>query len=170
MFGVFCRTAARHALAIGAAVVAVGSSLALATTDAAAAEITVTVTKFHALDRADDLSRGDFFARMTIDGKSVVTSTISDQAEVEPKDWTLTQTVSGGGKHKVKLELIDKDLSVDDPIDINRVNKKRDLEFSVNTSSCVIEGFSETYSCGRTITRAGGENKKASISFKVDVK
>lgn len=169
MFGVFSRVAARHAFAIGAAIAAIGSSMALAT-GASAADITITVTKFHALDKADELSRGDFFARMTIDGQSVVTPTISDQAEVKPKDWTLTKSVTSGGKVKVKLELIDKDLSVDDPIDINRMKNKRDLDFVVDVDSCHVEGFSEGYSCGKTITRAGSENKKASISFKVDVK
>lgn len=168
MFGVFQNVAASRGSAIAAAIVLAASSIALAPAGAAAAEVTITITKFHALDRADDLSRGDFFARATIDGEAQVTPTVSDQAEVSP-DWKISKTVSGGTVN-VKLELIDKDVSVDDPIDINRLDNKRDLDFTVNTSSGVIEGFSETYKTGQTITRAGGEKKKASISFKVDVK
>jgi hypothetical protein len=167
-----CKAAARHALA-GAGLAAIGMGLiATVSTEVAAQgkqELTVTITKFHALDRADDLSQGDFFARVTIDGEAKSTGQISDQAEVTPKDWVISKSVSPG-VHKVKLELIDKDVSVDDPIDVNRVDKKRDIDFAVDTKSCRIEGFSEVYKCGATITRAGGETKKASISFTVTVK
>lgn len=169
MFGVFQNVAARRGSVIAVAIALAASSIALAPAGAAAAEITVTITKFHALDRADDLSNGDFFGRVTIDGEAQITPTVSNQAEVSPSDWKISKTVSGGTV-KVKLELIDKDVSVDDPIDINRVDKKRDLDFTVNTGSGAIEGFSETYRSGDTITRAGAEKKKASISFKVDVK
>jgi hypothetical protein len=167
-----CKSVARRALA-GAGLAAMGLGLvATASIEAAAQgkqELTVTITKFHALDRADDLSQGDFFARVTIDGEAQSTGQISDQAEVSPKDWKISKSVSPG-VHKVKLELMDKDVSVDDPIDVNRVDKKRDIDFAVDTKSCRVEGFSESYKCGATITRAGGEKKKASISFTVSVK
>jgi hypothetical protein len=134
---------------------------------ATAHEITVKVTGFKPLDKADELSNGDFFARVTINGASEVTKTITtDKSEVHPDDWKITKTVPAG-VHKVRVELIDKDVSVDDPIDINRVDGKRDLDFTVDTRSCRIEGFSETYSCGTTIRRTGTENKKAEISFVV---
>lgn len=130
-------------------------------------EITVTVTRFKALDRADELSAGDFFARVTIDGANQQTAVISDKAEVQP-NWKLSKEVSPG-VHNVKLALIDKDVSIDDPIDINRLPNKRDLDFTVDTRSCKIDGFAQGYKCGATITRAGGERKKAEISFRVDV-
>lgn len=171
MFVAICRAATRRTFAIGAALAACGSSLVLAPTEAVAQathDITITVSRFQALDKADELSRGDFFARATIDGEAQVSPTVSDQAEVSP-DWKLSKSVKPG-VHKVKLELIDKDVSVDDPIDINRLANKRDLDFSVNTNTGRIEGFAQTYKVGQTITRAGSENKKASISFKVDVK
>jgi hypothetical protein len=44
------------------------------------------------------------------------------------------------------------------------------LDFTIDTNKCVIEGFSQEYKCGATITRGGVENKKADISFKVTVK
>lgn len=172
MFAWMLRTAAGRAVVSGAGLAAIGSGLlALAPGEAVAQgkhEITVTITRFHALDKADELSRGDFFARVTIDGEAQITPTVSDQAEVSP-DWKITKSVSPG-LHKVKLELIDKDVSVDDPIDINRLDKKRDLDFSVDTNSGVVDGFSEPHKVGQTITRAGAENKKASITFKVTVK
>src|SRR5262245_43745849 len=127
MFALICRRAPKRLLAKGAGLAAIGMSvLALAPAGAAAQdhEITVSITKFHALDKADDLSRGDFFARVTIDGQPQATPTISDQAEVSP-DWKISKSVAPG-LHNVKLELIDKDLSVDDPIDVNRLDKKRD--------------------------------------------
>lgn len=131
-------------------------------------QVTVTITRFKAVDKADELSAGDFFARVTIDGEKLNSAVISDRSEVRP-DWKLTKAVSPG-VHKVKLELIDKDVSVDDPIDINRLGNKRDLDFTIDTRSCRIEGFATPYKCGGTITRAGGEKKMAEISFKVDVK
>lgn len=131
-------------------------------------EITLTVVRFKAIDKADELSAGDFFARVTIDGSKQITATVSgDRAEVQP-NWKISKSVSPG-VHKVKLELIDKDVSIDDPIDINRLGNKRDLDFTVDTRSCVIGGFASDYKCGATITRAGGEKKMAEISFKVTV-
>lgn len=134
---------------------------------AAAAEITITVTSVKGLDKVDELSGGDYFARMTIDGDAQNSPVVKD-VEFKP-DWKLTKSVSAG-KHDVKLELIDKDVAEDDPVDINRLPNKRSLEFSVDTKSCKIEGFSSTYRCGKAITRVGGENKKAAITFKVTVK
>ncbi|HEX2843343.1 hypothetical protein [Hyphomicrobium sp.] len=172
MFGAICRAEARRALAVGAGLATIGFGLASLTSSEAAAqpphEITVTVSKFTPLDRADDLSDGDFFARLTIDGQAVVSPTLSAKGAEKP-GWKLTKSVPPG-VHKVKLELIDKDVSVDDPIDINKVDKKRDLDFAIDTKSCRIEGFSETYKCGATITRSGGEAKKATIEFTVAVK
>jgi hypothetical protein len=171
MFELLRSAASGHALAVGAAVAAIGLSTVLSSGEAAAQgshEITVTVTRFQALDKADELSSGDFFARLRIDGKAAFSPELTGQSEFTP-DWKLTLPASGG-KVTVNLSLIDKDVSVDDPIDINRLPNKRDLDFTVDTRTGRIEGFSESYKTGQTITRAGTENKKASISFKVDVK
>ena len=62
-----------------------------------------------------------------------------------------------------------KDIAADDPIDINRVDPKRSLDFVVNTRSCRLEGFSSPYRCGQRVVRAGGERKKAEMTFFVDV-
>lgn len=159
------------AAAAGVAAVAFGAVVfqpAEADAQAAKHEITVTVTRFKALDKADELSAGDFFARVTIDGQKLTSPVISDRTEVKP-DWKLSKSVSPG-VHKIKLELIDKDVSVDDPIDINRLGNKRDLDFTVDTRSCKIDGFAQAAKCGAVITRSGGERKMAEISFKVDVK
>lgn len=171
MFGICCRAVPRRAVALAAACGAFGLSLVLTPPDAAAQgshEITVTVLSFKALDKADELSAGDFFARIRIDGKSAFSPELTGQSEFKP-NWTLTLPASGG-KVSVNLALIDKDLSVDDPIDINRLPNKRDLDFTVDTRTGRIEGFSQTYKTGQTITREGAEQKKATISFKVDVR
>jgi hypothetical protein len=168
MIAVVRRAVGRHAFAFAIASAAIGSAMAMAPSGASAAEIVITVTKFHALDRADDLSSGDFFARMKINGKAAFSPVLSGETVFTP-NWKLTLPAKSGS-NDVNLSLIDKDVTVDDPIDINRVDNKRDLDFTVNTSTCRITGFAETYKCGQTITRAGSETKKASISFKVDVK
>lgn len=146
------------------AVLAVAYPLASA---AHAEEIIVTITNVKGLDKVDELSGGDYFARVTIDGETQNSPVVKDTS-FKP-DWKLSKKVSAG-KHDVKLELIDKDLAEDDPVDINRLPNKRSLEFSVDTKSCKIEGFSSTYRCGKAITRTGAETKKAAITFNVKVK
>jgi hypothetical protein len=168
MFAKFLRAAAKPAFSFALASAVAGSAIAVTATGASAAEIVITVTKFHALDRADELSSGDFFARMKIGGKAAFSPTITGEQVFTP-DWKLTLPAKKG-KNEVNLSLIDKDLTVDDAIDINRVAGKRDLDFTVNTKTCRIEGFAESYKCGDVITREGSETKKASISFKVEVK
>ena len=158
---------------MGAGLAAFGMTVAAVMPNEAGAqskshEITVTVTRFKALDKADELSAGDFFARVTINGKAKDSAIISNKTEASP-NWQISTSVPPG-VHNVKVQLIDKDVSVDDPIDINKVANKRDIDFTVDTRSCKIDGFNQAYKCGATITRAGTENKKAEISFKVSVK
>jgi hypothetical protein len=167
MFGIIF-AAARKPFVCAAALAAFAVGAVGEPSGAAAAEIVITVTKFQALDRADDLSSGDFFARVRINGKAAFSPQLTGETVFTP-DWKLTLPAKSGN-NEVNLSLIDKDVSVDDPIDINRVANKRDLDFTVNTKTCRIEGFNQTYKCGQTITREGSENKKASISFTVDVK
>jgi C2 domain len=135
--------------------------------DAADKTLTLKVTKIRLLDRVDELSKGDLFARVTIDGEIQSSPVVKGSNELKP-DWKISMKVKGG-EHKVKLELVDKDVTQDDSIDINRVDSKRDLDFVV-TPGCRIEGFSSTYKCGSSITRAGAEKKKADITFSVNVK
>lgn len=130
-------------------------------------EITITVKRVEALDKHDSLSSADDYARVTIAG-DVMKSLPVKQTIVSEPNWKLSAKVAAG-THDVKLELLDKDLAQDDPIDINRLGNKRDLDFTVNTRTCRIDGFAVPYKCGRTITRAGKEKKKAKISFTVTV-
>lgn len=171
MFAFRLSGAARRALR-GLAVFSAAGACALALVSGEAAadhpEITVIITKLKALDRADDLSDGDFFARLTVNGKHAYSPVLTGQKEFTP-NWKLTLPAKPG-ENNVKLELIDKDVSVDDFVDINRLDRKRDLDFTVDTRTGKIEGFASTYKVGTTITRAGGEPKKAIISFKVEVK
>jgi hypothetical protein len=131
-------------------------------------EVTVTINKVKALDRADVYSQGDFYARVTIDGDVQNTQSIKQDGEISP-NWKVTKKVKAG-EVKVKIEILDKDVSKDDPIDINRVSQKRDLDFTVDTKKCRVNGLASTVKCGRSITRAGGEEKKAQLTFTVTVK
>jgi hypothetical protein len=130
-------------------------------------EISVSITRVKALDKVDELSGADIFARVTIDGAAETTKIVK-QESFSP-DWVVKKTVKPG-KHDIRIELIDKDLADDDPIDINKLANRRMLEFSVDTKSCRIEGFTKTFKCGNKIVRAGGENKRAEITFNVKVK
>ena len=131
-------------------------------------EVIIKVTNVRALDRADEFSDGDFFARVTINGEKLESPVVKQEGSIKP-DWILSKKVKAGVVN-VKFEIIDKDLSVDDPIDINRVDNKRDLEFTVNTKTCRIGGFATSFKCGAKINRAGKEKKAADVTFIVTVK
>ncbi len=156
-------------IAAALAAVPLAATLAPATLEAAnEREVTVTINKIKALDQADVYSKGDFYARVTIDGTTQSTQPVKQDAEITP-NWKISKKVKPG-TIKVKVEILDKDVSQDDPIDINKVANKRDLDFTINTKSCKVEGFSSAYKCGKTIKRAGAEDKKAELSFVVTVK
>jgi len=171
MPGVSYRAYATRVSAVAAALLAATFALTPSNTVAQGAtnEIVITVKSVKALDAFDDLSKGDIFARMTIDNDVQVTPVVTIDKKLIKPDWKLTKKVAPG-VHKVKFEIIDKDLAVDDPVDVNKVANKRDLDFTVDTKSCKIEGFSSTYKCGGTISRTGAEKKKAEVAFTVSVK
>jgi hypothetical protein len=147
-------------------------SLATATqVQAQSHEIVVTITRVRALDRFDGPvgSKADFFARVTISGTEFTTKPIRQDDDIRP-NWVVTKPV-GHGRHDVKLEILDSDVSNrPDPIDVNRLDNKRDLDFTVDTRSCRIEGFASTYRCRTTISRTGQERKKAEVFFTVNVR
>ena len=88
MFAKFLRATAKPAFAFAIASAVAGSVMGMTATGASATEIVITVTKFHALDRADELSSGDFFARMKINGKAAFSPTITGEQVFTP-DWKL---------------------------------------------------------------------------------
>lgn len=135
---------------------------------ATAAEVTVNIARVKAIDPPDAFSKGDFYARVTIDGETQKTEVVKQSIDIKP-NWKISKKVKSGVIN-VKVEILDKDVSQDDPIDINRVDGKRDLDFTVDTRSCRIEGFSEPYKCGKSITRVGKEKKSAGITMSVGAK
>ncbi len=163
-----------HVTAAKFRTIAMAATLGLGMLGAAPAlaeEISVTVEHVRALDKIDlgPGGKADFFAVLTIDGKSVKSPVIKRAEDIRP-NWVLSLPV-GRGTFDVKLEIYDQDVvSKPDPIDINRLPGKRDLDFRVDTRNCTVSGFSQDYNCRRTITRAGDEKKQAEISFKVDVR
>lgn len=165
----------RHFVASSIAVLAVAASAvvapAIAQTNAKKGNsertITVTVEHVKGLDVADAFSKGDFFARVTIGGKAVETQPVKQQNDIRP-NWKLSHTVPNG-RHDVTLEIYDKDLTKVEAIDINRVDNKRKLDFTVDTRSCSISGLTGVSRCGQKIVRAGAERKKAEVTFSVAV-
>lgn len=170
MLGFEWKACAARATAVMFAVPFAVATLTVGHGQAAAAEkeLTIKISNVRLLDKVDELSKGDLYARVVINGESQKTLVVKGENVIKP-DWKITKKVPSGVQ-KVKIELDDKDVTQDDMIDINRVDKKRDLDFTVSTKSCRIEGFSSTYKCGSSITRAGGEAKKAEITFSVSVK
>lgn len=168
-FGAKAKRLAMAAALGGAGLALVSLSPSSLRAEGATREIVFTIKKIKPLDAWDELSKGDPYVRVTV-GSTVAVSPVekNDKSEFRP-GWKLSAKVPQG-VHKVKLELIDKDLTADDPVDVNRVDNKRDLDFTVDTKTCKIEGFSSTYKCGSSISRAGKETKKGDITFTVSVK
>ena len=132
--------------------------------------ITVTINRVTALDFVDWGLAGDadFYAKVTIAGETFTTQRIRGRNDIQP-NWKISKAVPGG-RHDVKVAIYDRDvLKPDEFVDINRVDKKRDLDFTVNTRSCRIGGFSDAYRCSDAIKRAGAERKKAEITLTVTV-
>ena len=156
----------------GVAVLGLIAGLALVSVpDAAQAqqrEITVTIKSVKALDKLDAFSKADFFARIRIAGETFSTPVVKQADQIVP-NWQVSKRVAAG-QHDIKIEILDKDLTKADLIDVNRITGKRDLDFSVNTRTCTIGGFSSSYRCGQNIVRGGTENKKAEVTFTVDVR
>ena len=153
-------------LAGPATMVALTALTAVLPATAQADEITVRIKRVKAIDPGDALSRPDYLARVTIAGETFVTKPILNQTDISPPDWVFRKSVSPGW-HDVKVEILDKDLTKNDFVDINRVDGKRDLDFKVNTRRCDISGFSGSVDCGSDIVRAGAERKSAEVTFTV---
>jgi hypothetical protein len=146
---------------------------ATATSNAASTHnISVRIYQVRPIDKFDELSRGDLFARVTIAGETTTTPVkkqTTSRGKIINTDWVIKRDVAPG-MHPIKIELIDKDVSEDDIIDINRLDNRRVLEFTVDTQRCRVEGFATTYKCKSRIARTGREKKAAEIYFTIDVK
>jgi hypothetical protein len=164
------KTLSRKSLATATAAAALSAVAALGAfaQPAAQHEITVTVTHVKALDKLDAFSKADFFARATIAGTAVDSAVAKQNAEIKP-NWKLSRKVAPG-VHNITLEIFDKDLTKNEPIDINPVDKKRKLDFTVDTRNCRMTGLSGVSRCTARIVRGGKENKKAQVTFGVSVK
>lgn len=138
---------------------------------AMAQDLIITIERVRALDKIDAAGQADFYAQVTIDGKTIKTERIRRADDVRP-NWVIRAPMTGR-RSEVKLEILDKDvLSKDDLVDINRLDGKRDLDFSVRNGPCRVEGFAQSYDCsgrGVVITRGGNEKKAAEVTFRVDV-
>lgn len=158
----------RRALAAGVIALPVAFAFATPTlSQGFTQEIVITISHVKAITKEDLLSKADFLARVTIDGQASVTDVVRNQDEIRP-NWVIRKRVRPG-LHNVKLEILDKDVTKNDFIDVNRVDGKRDLDFQVNTNNCGVFGFSQYYSCRQPIERQGAERKSASVTFSVDV-
>jgi hypothetical protein len=153
------------ALSVLAAPVLLGG---LAPTAATADEIAVTIERVRGVGQADALSKSDFYARVTIAGQTFQTDLVRNQNDARP-NWVIKKDVPSG-VHDVKVEILDKDLTKSETIDITRTAGKRDLDFKVRTRRCNISGFSPSPACGQPIVRAGNEGKAAEITFSVNTK
>lgn len=157
------------AAALGTLALALAAAVATPGAEAARPhEVMIKITHIKALDAIDNFSKGDFYARATIDSDVHTTPVMKQQAEVRP-DWVITQKVAPG-KHDLKLQIFDKDVSADDAVDVNPLANNRVLEATIDTRRCRISGYGKTYRCGSIVTVVGHEKKSAAVTFIVDVR
>ncbi|MEZ5844775.1 MAG: hypothetical protein R3D27_13715 [Hyphomicrobiaceae bacterium] len=156
---------------VGRVAAAALTASVIAASAASADEITVRIDRVRALDKIDSglAGQADFYAIVTIAGEEFRTKVARGKDDLRP-GWVFRKRVSAG-KHDVKIRIFDRDpLKADTSVDVNRVDNKRDLDFAVDTRSCIITGFSTPQRCGRTINRSGQEKKKAEIWFRVNAR
>ena len=136
---------------------------------AMAGEIIIHIDRVRALDRIDPTTSPDFFAQLTVGGQVFKTQRIKNAVEIRPS-WVITATVPRGVT-PVNFAILDNNvLKKDELIDVNRLDNKRDLDFRVDTRSCQILDFSQSYRCRDRITRGGAEKKAAEVTFRVEVR
>jgi hypothetical protein len=149
-----------------AIVLIVGVPPALAQT----VQISVRIEKIVALDVANWTSPADFFARISIDGKSIQTPVVLNQNDISP-NWEYREIAVGGGVRRIRIEVLDEDVTFNDPIDVNPQAGKRELDLTIDTSAlpCVVAG-DVTGSCNSSIISAGSESGRASLQFRIDAR
>lgn len=150
-----------------AAAALLGALPAVATT-ASADEIRITIERVNGIGPGDLWSRSDFFARVTIGGVTTTTDVVRNRNDARP-NWIIVRDVRRG-THDVKIEVLDRDVTKQEPIDITRTTGKKDLDFKVSTRPCRVIGFAGSPRCGQSITRGGNEGKSAEITFKVEAR
>jgi hypothetical protein len=126
------------------------------------------IQRVKALDKIDALSKPDFLARVTIAGKAQVVQRVREGEDISP-NWRISEVVPPG-RHDVRIEVFDRDLTKNEPIDINRLPNKRHQDFTIDTRSCRIGGFAGVPRCNTPIVRGGTEAKRAEVTFTVSVK
>ena len=162
----FVQSISRSLAVSAAAIVVAGFALSPA---AQAKTVCVTVHSVKALDRVD-VSPADFYARVEIDGIVDITDRIRQKNQITP-NWEVCQDVGKRRTIPLELEIWDKDIAIDDMIDINPITSpKRRQNFGVNTRTCRVSGFKSRPKCKAKITQSGNEKKRAEVVFSVSVK
>ncbi len=141
---------------------------------AALPQVTVDLSHIKAIDNPDTGWFGDnadYYSKITIDGSTKTTGTISNDNEIYPSNWSYTKTVDGTSRYvSISVELFDSDgglAGADDRIDIDSKSGYRDLnlwyDLLTNTVSGDVNGNG-----GVTLVSSGaGDSDRATAWFKV---
>ena len=167
---VFSSVMARMARASSIAVLAMTTAFVIPSASAQTVQITVRIERIVALDPADYGGPADFFARLTIDGVQYQTPIIWENNDISP-NWEYPHLVSGAGVRRIGIEVLDKDFSYDDLIDVSPVVGKRTLDLIINTSAlpCRVTG-DVAGRCDSSLTTEGAELGRASLRFSINAK
>jgi len=102
--------------------------------DANLPQVTVDVTRIRAIDNPDTGWFGDnadYYSKITIDGATYTTGTISNDNDISPSNWTYTRTVNGNSRYvSIGIEVFDRDgglAGADDRIDVDSKSGYRDI-------------------------------------------
>ncbi len=138
-------------------------------------EVRVIVESVDALDDMDGpASSPDMYASVSINGRPSDNKIwrIEDQRNISP-NWQFFEIVENSqGEIKIVLSIYDEDgfLRGDDELVDIASNAERELNLTVNTNTCAVEGDGVIGNCGATLVSQGAEDDRAAIKFRVEVK
>lgn len=131
-------------------------------------EIVVTVSEVRLLDKADTFNRAEIYSRIIIAGEWFETPVVKSSGTINP-NWRANKSVNAGD-HAIKLEILDRDLTMSEPVDINKVDRKRDVDLVVDTRNCRVSGDGINGKCDVTLKTTGRERKSAEVTITVSVR
>ncbi|MEB3357926.1 MAG: C2 family cysteine protease [Synechococcales bacterium] len=137
-------------------------------------QVTVDVTRIKAIDNPDTGWFGDdadYYSKITIDGATYTTGTISNDNDVSPSNWKYTRTVSGNSRYvSISIEVLDSDgglAGADDRIDIDSKSGYRDINLWYDLLTNQVTGDVNGTGGYTLMSTGAGDGDRAQAWFKV---
>ncbi len=132
-------------------------------------QVTVDLSRVKALNSGIDFgSQADFYSKITIDGSTKTTNSVSNDNDISP-NWSYSKTVNGNSRYvSIGIQMYDSDgglAGADDRIDID-AGGGRDINVTYDLLTNQISG-DVSGSGGYTLSSSGNSGDRAQAWFKV---